>query len=174
MTTATAALDIRDLAWVAGVLDMKGTVLHKKNKQRRTPQIVLYVETKNYGVVRALAKLTGTEPELQERRESPEWMRKGCAEHCPDRHFHVSEPNYEQSMPAIGRWTITGAAAAVVIYNVLPYTRTNRKLEDYMHEMLDTSATSGQGWGATKKALRRLRDLGWALPDAYRALDLDG
>lgn len=160
-----------DLAWFAGVLDMKGTVIRKRNQQRRTPQLVLYVETKNYNVVRALSQLTGTRPELQAQRKVEEWMRRSCAEHCPEKHVHAGD-RYPGGMPAIGRWTASGAAAAVVIYNTLPLMHTNRGLEEAMNEMLDQSTTSGQGWGATRKALRRLRDLGWRMPPQYRDLDL--
>lgn len=172
MTTVTS-LNLRDLAWVAGVLDLKGVVIRKNNKQRRTPQLVLYVESKNYGVVRELSGLTGTAPEIQER-QLKDWMRKGCAEHCPDAHVHVMENDYKWTMPAVARWSCSGAAAAVVLFNVLPFMRTDRGLEDSMNEMLDISATTGQGWGATKSALRRLRRLGWTLPPEYAKLDLDG
>lgn len=162
-----------DLAWVAGVLDLKGVVVRKKNKLRATPQVCLYVETKNYDVICALSELTGTAPELHER-ITKEFMRRGCVDHCPEGHVHVAEHDWEWSMPAISRWTVTGAAAAVVLYNTVPRMRTNNGLRKVMDELLDQSVMAGRGWGATRSAIRRLRDLGWELPPQYDVLDLDG
>lgn len=164
------------LCWVAGVFDLKARVINKNNKQRskQSVQMVLYVESKNYTVIRTLCRLTGTSVETQEAQDHPDWMRKGCAEHCPDQHVHVNNTNgYSFGMPAISRWTATGAAAAIILYNVIPHMETERGLGDALEEMLEQTVTSGQGWGAVKASIRRLRDLGWTLPPEYRRLDLD-
>src|SRR6185503_19478151 len=98
------------LGWMAGVIDLKGRLIRKKNKTRATPQVVLIVETKEYMVVKELSSLTGTSPETMDRRPLREWMRKGCSEHCPEAHVHVGDSEYEHLyMPPIARWTITGA-----------------------------------------------------------------
>jgi len=160
-----------NLAWLAGVFDMKAGIIRKSNQQRNTSQIVLYLDSKNHTVVRTVARMTGTRPEMQPGRKRPDWMRRGCAEHCPEAHVHVGEYNW--SMPATTRWTITGAAAAVVLHNVMPYMRTDNGLSEAFAEILEHAVTGGQGWGATRAALRRLRDLGWELPESFQELDVD-
>lgn len=172
---ATTELGVRDFAWVAGVLDMKGRMVRKNNKQRATPQLVLMVETKNFRVVNELAKLTGTNPELHEPRPLKEWMRKQCAEHCPEGHVHVSsrQDGYGWAMPTVGRWTITGAGAAVVLHSVLPYMRNDFGLDWRTDMIIEQAVLTGQGWGATQAQLLRLRALGWPMPPRFEArLDL--
>jgi hypothetical protein len=164
-------IDVRDLAWLAGIFDMKASLIRKKNRSRSTPQIVLYVESKNHTVVRTIARMTGTSPEMQPAKGPTDWVRKGCVQHCPDAHVHVGD--FQWGMPAITRWTITGAAAAVVLHNVMPYMRTDAGLSEALTEIFNQAVTTGQGWGATRGALRRLRDLGWALPEQFQDLDID-
>lgn len=171
---AASELPESDVAWVAGVLDMKGTVIRKNNKMRATPQLVLIVETRHHEVIRELARLTGTQPEMQAPKSPAEWMRKGCVEHCPTQHVHVGERGYEWSMPAIGRFTITGAGAAVLLYNVLPYMRRPREFPEALEAMLAYTVTYGQGWGATRTALKRLLRKGWRMPPQFKDLDLEG
>lgn len=35
-----------DLGWVAGLIDLKGKTLTKSNSQRATPQVVMWIETR--------------------------------------------------------------------------------------------------------------------------------
>lgn len=70
-------------------------------------------------------------------------------------------------MPAIGRWTITGAAMVVVLSNVMPYIRNDDKgFAEAMQEALGDVVLTGQGRGAIDRALDRLRELGWDVPMA--------
>lgn len=163
------SIPIQKLGWVAGVLDLKGRVVTKKNRQRATPQFVLMVETKDAAIIRELCSLTGTHVEARAERKMPEWMRRPCAEHCPDKHEHVTgqQAPYDWKMPALSRWTATGAAAAVILYNVLPFSLANLGLEVALHSLIDQAALTGQGSGATFKAIRRMRDLGWDLPEKF-------
>lgn len=167
----TTRIDPGDMAWLAGVFDMKAKLIRKKNRQRNTSQVVLYVDSKNHTVVRTVARMTGTQPEMQAAKGPSDWMRRGCAQHCPDAHVHVGD--FTWGMPAITRWTITGAAAAVILHNVMPYMRTDQGLSEALQEILSQVVTEGQGWGATRAALRRLRDLDWELPERFRDLDID-
>lgn len=154
---------MHQLGWLAGILDMKGVVLRKKNQSRATPQLVLAVETRQLQVVRELSRMTGTAPELQKARATEPWMRRGCVEHCPEQHIHgINEGN---GMPAIARWTVTGASMGVVLHNVLPYLRNDKALGEAMVEVLALVPASGQGRGAIDRALARLVELGWDLPD---------
>lgn len=167
-------IPIQKLGWVAGVLDLKGRIVTKKNKQRSTPQFVLILETKDIAVIRELCSLTGTHVEMKAERRMPEWMRRPCVEHCPDQHVHVhgEQAPYDWKMPALARWTATGCTAAIILYNVLPFSLANLGLEVALHALLDQAALKGQGSGATFKAIRRMRDLGWELPPKFeRALE---
>lgn len=161
------SIPIQKLGWVAGVLDLKGRVVTKKNKQRATPQFVLMVETKDMTIVRELCSLTGTRVEAKAERKMPDWMRRPCIEHCPEKHEHVHTPPYNWKMPAMGRWTATGAAAAIILHNVLPFSLANLGLEVALHVLVEQTALTGQGSGATMAAIRRMRDLGWELPEKF-------
>ena len=162
------------LGWVAGVFDLKGRLIHKKNQMRATPQVVLMVETKEMAVVRELANLTGTRPEATERRPLKDWMRRGCSEHCPEAHFHGHEELEGLYMPAIARWTVTGAGMYVVLSNVLPYIQIDRGYTEAMDQVLGNTVLSGQGAHAVISSLRRLHGLGWEIPEDFKEVVTDG
>lgn len=163
------SLPASQLGWVAGVLDLRGKILRKQNQQRATPQIVIVVESSSVPVIRALSRLTGTAPDFRNQEELPhEWARRGCEEHCPDKHIHVS-PN----LPLTAKWTVTGAAAAVVLFNVLPFLMSDKGWDETFQECLDNVKLTGQGSGAVRKTLRRLEDLGWDLPPECEVLVAD-
>lgn len=161
------------LGWVAGVIDLKGRLMRKKNTMRATPQIVLMVETKEMGVVRELSNLTGTRPESHDRRPLKDWMRRGCLEHCPEAHIHVHEELEGLYMPPIARWTITGAGMYVVLSNVLPYIQIDRGYEEAMDQVLGNTVLVGQGANAVITSLRRLHRLGWEMPEEFKEVVLD-
>ena len=153
------------LGWMAGIIDLKGRLLRKNNQRRATSQIVLAVESKEVAIVRGLSRLTGTSPEMQERRPLREWMRTGCTEHCPEPHVHVSRDGL--FMPHMARWTITGAAMVVILDNVLPFLMVDRGYREAMAEVVANTKFVGQGSGATVAALQRLKDLGWEMPKPF-------
>lgn len=166
------ALPIAKLAWMAGVLDLKAKVTNKNNKMRATPQRVLYIESQELPVIRQLAELTGTNPEATKERGIKDFMRRACSEHCPDHHVHT-----EVSLPSLLRWTITGAGLVVVVSNTLPYMFSEDKkflLQSAMVSCMTETALNGQGSGATRASLRRLKNLGWdLLPSFEEALKKD-
>lgn len=166
------ALPIAKLGWVAGVLDLKGKITNKNNQARATPQRVLYVESKELAVIRRLAELTGTNPEKTKERGIRDFMRRACSEHCPDHHIHTAV-----QLPSLLRWTITGAGLVVVISNTLPYMFSDDRkflLQSAMVDSMQDTTLTGQGSGATKAALRRLKGLGWdLLPSFEEALRED-
>lgn len=153
------------LGWMAGVIDFKGRLVRKNNHLRRTPQIVLVVETKEYSIVRGLARLTGTSPEMMKAQALKEWMRTGCSEHCPEPHIHVTRDGL--MMPAVARWTVTGAAMNVVLHNVSPYLVTDRGYIQAMAEVYANTRLVGQGATAVLNSLQRLKDLGWEMPEQF-------
>lgn len=159
-------IPVSKLAWVGAILDMKGSIIHKKNQMRRTPQLVLMVETKQIDVVRELSKLTGTNAELQKPRTAKDFMRRACSDHCPEAHVHQND-NWQ--MPAIARWTITGAGAGIVLHSVMPYMVTDRGFTEMMRDTLKNAVIFGQGAGATMVMVKRLYSLGWELPPEISA-----
>jgi hypothetical protein len=150
------------LAWVAAVLDMKGTIIVKSNQTRATPQIVLMVESTQVRVVEELARLTGSTVEPRESRFRPAWMRRGCITHCPEPDIEYPEqPDY---LPAQTRWTVTGSAAAIVLFSVIPYMVTDRGMQTALEEILGNVNLSGRSGNSARQAVTRLARLGWVLP----------
>jgi hypothetical protein len=152
-----------ELAWLAAILDLKGHIIRKNNKTRATPQLVLMVESTQLRVIEKLCHLTGTSVEptkKDEGRRQGDWKQRGCTEHCPEPHVH----HEGAPIAPVGRWTVTGAAAAVVLHNVIPYMVTDRGLGTMRDELMGNLVLAGPGSGATKAAIRRLAQLGWDLP----------
>lgn len=154
-----------DMAWMAGVIDLKGSVIRKNNKTRKTPQIVLYVQTKNERVAMRLAALTGTAPEQHAAPRADAFYRRGCSQHCPSPHVHVRD-DYQWSMPKMTRWTVTGIAAAVVLVNLAPFMSMSDAYTETVAEIVRDFAAEGQGSGMVRSALSRLSALGWQVPAA--------
>lgn len=148
------------LAWMAAVLDMQGRVNRKANSARATPQLVLRIDSAHLGVIEELCRLTGTTVEPRPGAPGKEWDRRGCTEHCEEAHIHVEI----ERQPAIGRWTQTGAAAAVVLYNVIPYMVTDRGMKDLLEEALGYVNLRGRSGNSARQAVARLAKLGWPLP----------
>lgn len=162
------SIPIQKLGWIAGVIDLKGRIVEKNNKARKTRQLVMVVDTKELLVIRELCSLTGTKVELKGRQNVKEWMRRSCIEHCPEPHIHVPDEGPEHGeMPAVARWTLTGAGAAVVLHNVLPFLLTDRPFQEMYEEILSTTPLVGQGSGATLAAINRLKSLGWEIPEEF-------
>lgn len=153
------------LGWMAGIVDMKGKFIVKNNQDRVTPQVVLMVESKTIGIIRELGSLTGTKPEIQAAKPLRDFMRRGCSEHCPEAHVHVDDKDLV--MPRTARWTITGAAMVVVLDNLLPFLVVDQDYENVIRQVMENTTVVGQGSGAVRASLIRLRDLGWDLPPRY-------
>lgn len=150
---------------MAGVIDLKGRMIRKKNQDRRTTQTLVYVESKQHEVIRALSALTGTKPEAKKQSTLSEFIRVQCKEHCPDAHIHVRDATW--SMPLTTRWTQTGASMVVVLQNLLPHMRVDRGYQEAIDAILATQAWTGAGSHAMWSNVKRLVDLGWKLPETY-------
>lgn len=161
------------LGWVAGIIDLKGRLIYKVNKQRATDQVVLIVESKELGIIRQLGRLTGTKPDAKIARPIKDFMRRGCLEHCPESHVHVNDFGADREMPPVSRWTITGAGMVVIIDNVLPYLCVDRDWEAAMETVRMNTVLEGQGSGAVFATLSRLKALSWDLPADYEEALLD-
>jgi hypothetical protein len=155
-----------DLAWMAGIVDVKGSTVRKNNKMRRTPQVVLYVRSKDERITRRLSALTGVAPEPHTRPMAEHFLRRGCAEHCVVPHVHVGEDEYPWQMPMVTTWAVTGIAAAVVLVNLAPFMSTYADYAGDVAGIVGSFAAAGQGSGAVRKTLLRLSELGWQIPAA--------
>lgn len=153
------------LGWMAGIVDLRGRIARKNNKTRATQQITLSVETKELGVIKALGRMTGTNPEFRDSSPLAEWMRRGCVEHCPEQHIHSARDGLE--MPAVARWTVTGAAMVVVLENLAPFLLVDRGYSLAVDDTKGTVVFQGQGAAAVVRALHRLQALGWEIPEYF-------
>lgn len=158
-------IPVYQLGWMAGIVDMKGRILRKKNRTRATPQITLAVETKEVAVIKGLARMTGTNPEFQPQRPLVDWMQRACVEHCPESHIHHFRDGL--NMPPTGRWTISGAAMVVVLENLAPFLTIDRGYDLAIAEVRVGTVFTGQGSAAIIRALRRLEALDWELPEDF-------
>lgn len=156
------SLPVAQLAWMAGVIDLKGKIIYKNNKARATRQIVLYVESTQIAIVRELARMIGTNPEMKKVPDKADFYRRPCTDHCPTEHSHVNA-----EFPQVARWTVSGAAAAVVLLNLAPYMRVDKGFDAVIIQIFEQATLSGQGSAATIAALRRLENLGWTLPTQF-------
>lgn len=152
------------LGWMAGVIDLKGRLIYKNNRQRATAQVVLMVETKEYPIIKALGALTGTKAEFRKAQPLKEFMRRGCSDHCPEAHVHVSD---DREMPQVARWTITGAGMVVILTNLMPYLTIDRGYNEAIEQVRANTALQGQGSGMVFMSLQRLQSLDWELPKEY-------
>ncbi len=153
-----------DLAWMAGVVDLKGRLTYKKNRSRATRQITLTVDSKEHLVVRRLCSMTGTKPEFRRTSPlSPELLRRNCVEHCPEAHTHVDNDWQYGSI----RWTITGASMVVVLDDIEPYVTVDRGYQEAINEVLADVSLEGRGSIAVVGSLVRLYELGWTIRQPF-------
>jgi hypothetical protein len=153
---------VGDKGWMAAIIDAKGRVVTKSNRRRATPQYVLEVASKDDRITTRLGALTGTSPEANSITQFIDFNRRGCAVHCTDAHIHVE---WNDSEPVtITKWTISGAAMAVVLLALQPYLVTWDDYVPYVTRILETMTLTGQGSGATRAAILRLHGLGWPVP----------
>lgn len=153
-----------DLAWMAGILDLKGRLLRKRNQTRSTIQMVLAVDTREVSINRKLSAMTGTKPEMTVVRVPGEFLRRGCKEHCLEPHVHVTKNTGEFDN---WRWTITGAGLVVVLSNVEPYLQVDRGWAEAIDQVNSVVTLRGQGSPQVMDSLQRLLNLGWDMPRRY-------
>jgi hypothetical protein len=157
-------ISMTSLGWMAGIIDLKGRLHYKANQQRVTTQTILNVDSKDPAIIRQLGLLTGTKPEFKNTKSLSDFIRRGCNEHCPEAHVHVTDREW---IAEISRWTITGAGLVVVLDNLLPFLVIDKGYREVVDQIQKVTAYSGRGSGAVYATLARLRDLGWDLPPVY-------
>src|SRR5579871_2676019 len=122
-----------DKGWFAGILDFQGHVIRRANGHRAegSEHLSVYVDTKITPITMKMCAMTGTNPEPKENGHAAlkvEWLRRRCIEHCPEPHEHVHE---DVVMPPTVKWSATGAAAAIVLWNLRPYMTTEHEPWDW-------------------------------------------
>lgn len=152
-------IPMNKLGWFAGVIDLKGRARAVNTPSRKNPLLTLRVDSRELPIIRELCSLTGTRATFAPEKHAHEWQRKGCIEHCPEPHVHI-----DRTMPAMGTWHITGAGAAIVLYNLLPFLLSDRGFTELMDDALAVVPESGPGRHAIDLSIRRLKDLGWEIP----------
>jgi hypothetical protein len=154
-------IDIPQLAWMAGILDMKGKLRVVDVPTRCSPLYIATVESSRLTVIRRLASYTGSRPEYFKARALVTRSRRGCAEHCPEPHQHV-----RPVLPGGGRWHISGAGAVIVLQNLLPFFVTeNEDREKFIADARNSIPASGRGRHAVDQSIKRLAGIGWTIPD---------
>ena len=159
--------------WMAGILDFQAHICDKANKTRATPQLTMYVETKTLEIIGRLCEMTGISYRDRDSgfREEKEWMRRGCADHCPEAHVH----SITSVLPPMGRWEITGTSMAAILWNLRKYMVTGREAWDWaMGQGLANARLSGRGATQTVASLRRLAGLGWEMPPVLEGAVTEG
>lgn len=157
-----------EIGWMVGLVDVKGRLQYKNNKLRATQQATLAIDSSSMAIIEKLATLTGVRAYVRPAQNAKEWMQRRCVEHCPEKHdtyhHHLDWP---QVIPETGRWAISGAAMAIVLHSLVPYLSEREKWSGALSNALENSVLSGQGSGQTLQAIRRLRSLGWDLPELF-------
>lgn len=148
------------LAWMAGVIEMKGKIRRVDNPMRKTAQLILQVRSRHLAQIARLCDMTGTTYAQSGARTLQFIDRKGCTEHCPEAHVHVVS-----DLPAMAAWAVTGAGAAIVLHNLLPYLCETEGMQEWVDEIVGMLPTSGRGYHAVKTSRERLTALGWTIPD---------
>lgn len=145
MTTLTSErLDVATVAYVAGVIDLLGVIRTRTVQDTELPYLAL--SGPNTGMLNFLGEITGTRPTITRRAYS----KAGCAEHCLEKHQHIQSVS--------GRWSISGAKATVVLWNVRPYMR-------LQVEEAAAALAVGTRAGFKPATLTKIAALGWELPD---------
>ncbi len=150
------------LGWMAGVLEMKGRLRVYDTKTRRNPLYKLVVESHHVDTVQRLAKMTGSKFEQTDETviEQPA-DRRGCVEHCPEPHVHA----VTRKLPMLGKWHMTGAAAAIVLRNLDPYfTPDDGERAKFVQGVFDCVPWSGRGRAAVDRSIARMQAHGWEIP----------
>lgn len=157
-------MGVREFAWMAGVLDTKGRISKVRAASRSAPMYRIIVETSQIEVTRRLAQYTGTRMAVAEQRKMTPMARRGCSEHCPDAHNHVTA-----RMPTIGRWDMSGVGAVIVLDNLLPFCVGDvEEQREFMAEAMTYMPEpdpSRPGWAAVARTINRLYGLGWRIPE---------
>lgn len=129
------------LAWCAGVVDVLGLISVRKMKTGSELASVAISSTR-IDLLQEIAELTGTTIVTVHR----DYNRLNCNLHCPEKHSHVTSTT--------GRWSLTGARAAVFLNAIEPYLRLK---QGNVRQVVDVGITAPH----KPATLRKMYNLGW-------------
>lgn len=150
---------VAQLGWMAGVLETRGKIRRVDNPLRKTVQLILQVQSRHLDVVNRMCELTGVRSQPTAAKQIADQHRRGCVDHCPEPHFHVTP-----YLPAMNRWAVTGAGAAIVLHNLMPYLCMVGGMQAVVDEVIAALPAAGRGRPAVEASIARLRKLGWVIP----------
>jgi hypothetical protein len=134
-----------DLAYAAALVDTLAVLKVRVIDSAELPVIAL-TTARHEAAVRFLAKLTGTKltPLVKD------YTHRGCNEHCPDKHKHMQSEG--------ARWQVTGVKATIVLANLAPYMRAQRREAMRLIEIGRTVGYKGQ-------VVNDMAQRGWKIPE---------
>jgi len=142
-----AQLDVRTIAYVAGIVDARGRI--EVNNRHGRPQPRIRVTTRRAELLRWLAQVTGVKVVEDDRG----YERRPCGEHCASRHSHAVRQS--------AQWTVDSSRATVVLFNVQPFV---------VCQVAEVAAALRYGLEAFPPArgdvAKQMAALGWSLPTA--------
>ncbi len=143
ITETPSALTITDLAYVAALVDTRGTFVSRQVRDAVLPQVS--ISGKPFPALQWLGDISGVRvvPTVRQ------YSKAGCAEHCSEKHQHV--------LSTSGRWSVSGIKATIILDAVRPYLRLRLAEVD---EMVQLGLAAGRK-GAT---VEKMRALGWPIP----------
>jgi hypothetical protein len=129
---------------VAGVVDLLG-LIRVRDLPNGTRLPVMQMHGNHMPTFTYLSELTGTKAIVVRR----SYSRAGCAQHCKEKHQHITSVS--------GRWSLTGAKATIVLWNIRPYLRVQAdRAEEALNVGLRTRFKAA--------TLEKMRQLGWDIP----------
>lgn len=137
-------IDQRTLAYVAGIVDLLGLIRIRDVEGTMLP--VLQIHGQHMPIFNYLGELTGTRA-IETRRD---YTRAGCSQHCSEKHMHIVSRS--------GRWSLTGAKATVVLWNIQPYLREKK-------DAADGALAVGLATKFKQGTVDKMAALGWDVPE---------
>ena len=143
MTTATKPLTSEQIAYLAGIIDVKARISIKRIADTFLPRVA--TSSPNPALNLILGEATGMKPVDHTRN----YTRVGCDQHCTEKHLHV--------LSKTTVWSVTGMKATVLLHNVLPYLQLQRR-------EAELALQCGLQAPFKKATIKRMTDLGWPIP----------
>lgn len=133
-----------DLAYMAGVVDLLGLIRTRMAENTELPLVQMHGQ--HMPILQYFGERTGTKAIVTRR----DYTRAGCAEHCQEKHQHI--------VSVSGRWSVTGAKATVLLWNLRPFLRVKA-------DLADRALAVGLNTRFKQGTAEKMRRLGWEIPE---------
>lgn len=152
-----------ELAWFAGLLDVKYDSIRKSNSHdhggKVGDKLTLWLRDKNFEVIDRAAKMAGSNITPRNPRPATEMVQRACIEHCKQKHVHrLLIPTHE--------WKIYGISAVIIYYNVMPYMvhAMDIEVDARIQDTINQTKFRGEGSTTARVLCQKLSQLGWKIP----------